>query len=89
MFRPFPAELLSRILSGVPRIAVIDRDISLGFGGVLSGELRGLVQPGTIVQNSLAGIGGGDVRPEHIQRMVNDISERRITGEPVFIGVGE
>jgi pyruvate/2-oxoacid:ferredoxin oxidoreductase alpha subunit len=89
MFRPFPAELLSRILSGAPRIAVIDRDISLGFGGVLWGEVRGLVQPGTIVQNYLAGIGGGDVRPEHVELMVTDILERKVAGEPVFIGVGE
>ncbi|HMK35467.1 MAG TPA: hypothetical protein VK463_10395 [Desulfomonilaceae bacterium] len=89
MFRPFPAALLSRVYSGVPRIAVIDRNISLGFGGVLWGEVRGLAEPGAIVQNYVAGIGGGDVRPEHIEEMVTDIMSRKAAGEPVFIGVGE
>jgi pyruvate/2-oxoacid:ferredoxin oxidoreductase alpha subunit len=89
MFRPFPSDLLSQILSGIPRVAVIDRNISLGFGGVLWGEIRGLAQPGAIVQNYVAGIGGGDVRPEHIEEMVVDVCERKVAGEPVFMGVGE
>jgi pyruvate/2-oxoacid:ferredoxin oxidoreductase alpha subunit len=89
MFRPFPSELLKRLVSGKPRIAVIDRDISLGFGGVLWGEFRGLAEPGTIVQNYVAGIGGGDVRPEHIEQMLADLCARKEAGEPVFVGVGE
>jgi pyruvate/2-oxoacid:ferredoxin oxidoreductase alpha subunit len=89
MLRPFPAELLSRVFSTVRRIAVIDRDISFGFGGVLWGEVRGFVQPGTIVQNFIAGIGGGDVRPEHIEEMVSDVFAREAASEPVFVGVGE
>jgi pyruvate/2-oxoacid:ferredoxin oxidoreductase alpha subunit len=89
MFRPFPADLLSQVLSGIPRIAVIDRNISLGFGGVLWGEMRGLAQPGAIVQNYVAGVGGGDVRPEHIEEIVADVCERKVAGEPVFMGVGE
>lgn len=89
MFRPFPADLLSQVLSGIPRIAVIDRNISLGFGGVLWGEVRGLAQPGAIVQNYVAGVGGGDVRPEHIEEMVADVYGRKVAGEPVFMGVGE
>jgi pyruvate/2-oxoacid:ferredoxin oxidoreductase alpha subunit len=89
MFRPFPAHLLRQVLSGIPRIAVIDRNISLGFGGVLWGEIRGLAQPGAIVQNYVAGVGGGDVRPEHIEEMVADVRDRTVAGEPVFMGVGE
>jgi pyruvate/2-oxoacid:ferredoxin oxidoreductase alpha subunit len=89
MFRPFPEEPLKKMFSGIPRIAVIDRNVSLGFGGVLWGEVRGLADPGAIVQNYVAGLGGGDVRPEHIEHMVNDACGRSIAGEPVFIGVGE
>jgi pyruvate/2-oxoacid:ferredoxin oxidoreductase alpha subunit len=89
MFRPFPVEVLSRMLSGASRVAVIDRNISLGFGGVLWGEIRGLCAPGAIIQNYVAGVGGGDVRPEHIEGMITDLSSRNSAGEPVFIGVGE
>lgn len=89
MFRPFPADSLRRVLSGIHRIAVIDRNVSLGFGGVLWGEIRGLAQPGAVVQDYVAGIGGGDVRPEHIEEMVADVCAREVAGEPVFVGVGE
>ena len=68
---------------------MIDRNISLGFGGVLWGEVRGLAGRGAIVQNYVAGIGGGDVRPEHIEELVTDVYARKVAGEPVFIGVGE
>jgi pyruvate/2-oxoacid:ferredoxin oxidoreductase alpha subunit len=89
MFRPFPAELLKQALSGATRIAVVDRNISLGFGGVLWGEVRGLAAAGAIVQDYVAGTGGGDVRPEHIEELVNDVCARKVGGEPAFIGVGE
>lgn len=89
MFRPFPGELLRSAFRGVERIAVIDRNVSLGFGGVLWGESRGLTPPGIIVQNYMAGLGGGDIRPEHVEAMVTDVYSRNVAGEPVFIGVGE
>ena len=47
---------------------MIDRNIGLGLGGVLWSETRGLADPGAVVQNYMAGLGGGDVRPEHIRR---------------------
>ena len=89
MFRPFPFSLLRDFLSGVPRIVVIDRDISLGFGGILWGEVRGVSDSKSIVQNYMSGIGGGDVRPEHIEYMVTDICSREMVGEPVLLEVGE
>ena len=89
MFRPFPSNALTHAFLGTRRIAVIDRDISLGFGGVLWGEVRGLAEPGAIVQNYVTGLGGGDVRPEHIEEMVTDALGRDTSGESIFIGVGE
>lgn len=89
MFRPFPSDALKQAFSGISRIAVIDRDISLGFGGALWGEVRALAEPGAIVQNFVTGLGGGDVRPEHIEEMVTDALGRKASGSPVFIGVGE
>ena len=89
MFRPFPFDALKQAFAGIPRIAVIDRDISLGFGGALWGEVRGLAEPGAIVQNFVTGLGGGDVRPEHIEEMVTEALGLTTSGPPVFIGVGE
>ena len=85
LFRPLPAESIKRWFAGKKNIAVIDRDISLGFGGVLWGELRGLAGPDTVVQNYMAGIGGGDVRPEHLEHMLADLRPRKIAGLPAMM----
>ncbi|MGC8658797.1 MAG: pyruvate ferredoxin oxidoreductase [Desulfomonilaceae bacterium] len=89
MFRPFPFDALKQGFSGIHRLVVIDRDISLGFGGALWGEVRALAEPDAIIQNFVVGLGGGDVRPEHIQEMVTDALGRKASGPPVFMGVGE
>ncbi len=88
MFRPFPAEQLKRLFRGVKRIAVLDRDISLGFGGVLWGEARGLADGDAVVQNYMIGIGGGDPRPEQIESIVEDLRARSQSGHPVLMQAG-
>jgi pyruvate/2-oxoacid:ferredoxin oxidoreductase alpha subunit len=85
LFRPFPAETLRAAFAGKKRIAVIDRDISLGVGGVLWEETRSLAGSGTVVQSYVAGLGGGDVRPEHIARMLADLEPRDSAGAPVLM----
>jgi pyruvate/2-oxoacid:ferredoxin oxidoreductase alpha subunit len=87
-FRPFPAAALARAFRGRPRIAVVDRNVSLGFGGVLWGESRGLADPGALVQGYMIGLGGGDVRPEHVLAIAADAAARRTAGAPVLMEAG-
>jgi pyruvate/2-oxoacid:ferredoxin oxidoreductase alpha subunit len=85
MFRPLPVAALQRCFVGKRHIAVIDRNISIGLGGVLWGEVRALADGGTVVQNYMAGIGGGDVRPEHIEKLLGELGERTHAGAPVMM----
>jgi pyruvate/2-oxoacid:ferredoxin oxidoreductase alpha subunit len=85
LFRPLPVEALRAHYAGKKRIAVIDRNISLGLGGVLWSESRSLADPGAVVQNYLAGLGGGDVRPEHIVKMLADLETRPVSGAPAIM----
>jgi pyruvate/2-oxoacid:ferredoxin oxidoreductase alpha subunit len=87
-FRPFPAAGIARAFRGRPRIAVVDRNVSLGFGGVLWGESRGLADPGALVQGYMIGLGGGDVRPEHVLAIAEDAASRRTAGAPVLMEAG-
>jgi pyruvate/2-oxoacid:ferredoxin oxidoreductase alpha subunit len=87
LFRPFPAELLCQKLAGKRRIAVLDRNISLGFGGVLWGELRGTTDPEALVQNYILGIGGGDVQPELIEGLIQDMLQRKTADAPILLEV--
>jgi pyruvate/2-oxoacid:ferredoxin oxidoreductase alpha subunit len=87
MFRPLPDTELRRIFAGKQRIAVLDRDISLGFGGVLWGEVRGFAEPAAIVQSYMVGVGGGDVRPEHLLKLLADLEQRPESGAPQIVEV--
>jgi pyruvate/2-oxoacid:ferredoxin oxidoreductase alpha subunit len=87
-FRPFPAGELERALAGARRVAVLDRDISLGFGGVLWGEARGSAPRDAVVQSYMLGLGGGDPRPEHVEAILDDLSARGAAGAPVLFEAG-
>ncbi len=89
MFRPLPEALLRKHLAGRRRVGVVDRDSCPGLGGIVWGEVRGLGDPGAVVQSYLVGLGGGDIRPEHITRAIEDLAARGSAGEPVFMEAGE
>jgi len=88
IFRPFPAESLNTLLAGARHVAVIDRDLSPGLGGVLWSELRTFYEGDAVVQNYMMGLGGGDVRPEHLVQVVEDVLRRDHAGTPEILEVG-
>jgi pyruvate ferredoxin oxidoreductase alpha subunit len=68
MFRPFPTRALREALAGVPRVAVLDRNISPGHGGIFAEELRAalyaVAEPlRPQVDGYVIGLGGRDVTP--------------------------
>jgi len=72
-FRPFPLQQIREILGGYPRIAVIDRNISFGSGGIFAREIA--VAAGWPAQRPqlypfVAGLGGRDVTQQSIAEMV-------------------
>ncbi len=83
MFRPFPEDLLRVHLAGRRRVAVLDRNVCPGLGGILWAELRGCVGGDTLVQDYLIGLGGGDIRPEHLRSVLDDVQGRSRAGAPV------
>jgi pyruvate/2-oxoacid:ferredoxin oxidoreductase alpha subunit len=88
LFRPLPERELRRALAGVARVAVVDRDLSPGLGGVLWGEIRALAAPGAVVQGYVMGLGGGDIRPHHLEEVLRDAAGRELAGPPALVEVG-
>jgi pyruvate/2-oxoacid:ferredoxin oxidoreductase alpha subunit len=79
VFRPFPTQALRKVLDHVPRIAVIERNISLGREGIFCSELKSALvnSPGERqIQGYLSGIGGTNVDPRLIERIIMDALER-------------
>ncbi len=89
VFRPFPTKILRNLLRNVSKIAVIDRNISLGREGIFCSELKSALinNPNQYqVQGYLAGIGGTNVDPSLIERIVIDaLGRRKATDEPIWM----
>ena len=85
LFRPLPVEAIRAHYAGKKHIAVIDRNVSLGLGGVLWSETRCLADNGAVVQGYMAGLGGGDVRRKHIVSMLMDLRAREVSGAPTVL----
>jgi pyruvate/2-oxoacid:ferredoxin oxidoreductase alpha subunit len=72
-FRPFPADTIRAVLGPVPRIAVIDRNVSFGSGGIFAREIQGALSPlekRPPVYSYIAGLGGRDITPETIAEVL-------------------
>jgi pyruvate/2-oxoacid:ferredoxin oxidoreductase alpha subunit len=80
LFRPFPVEAVRDVLKGKERIAVIDRNVSLGSGGIFCQELRAALihsPDHPVTYSYIAGVGGTDVTPEVIQKIAFDALSRK------------
>lgn len=78
LFRPFPGELLKNAIGGAAKVAVIDRNLCVGLGGIFAQELRAALY-GTDTQPRIygfvTGLGGGDITPEAIESMARHALE--------------
>jgi pyruvate/2-oxoacid:ferredoxin oxidoreductase alpha subunit len=83
LFRPFPVEEIQQALIGKKRIGVVDRNNSLGSGGIFCQELRAALVHSPdrpMIFSYIAGVGGTDVDPEAIEKIALDVMKR---SEPV------
>jgi pyruvate/2-oxoacid:ferredoxin oxidoreductase alpha subunit len=73
LFRPFPSRAVARLLSRVDKVAVIDRNISFGHGGIFAAELKAALyhEPQRPkVFEFIAGLGGRDITPATVRGIV-------------------
>jgi pyruvate ferredoxin oxidoreductase alpha subunit len=72
-FRPFPSEEIRKELKGIPKVAVIDRNISCGTGGIFAEELKSALcneEDRPMVFSYVAGLGGRDITQETISNVI-------------------
>ena len=84
-FRPFPTEAIAKALSGAKAVAVVDKSISLGRNeGILFTEIKaGLYNDPLNVPiiGFIAGLGGRDIRPNHIEEIIEETKAVRDSGK--------
>jgi pyruvate/2-oxoacid:ferredoxin oxidoreductase alpha subunit len=85
MFRPFPEAALREACARVKRVGVLDRDYAAGLGGVWWQDTRAAFHghlDDVLLQDYLVGVGGGDVTPELVERILDDLAGREKAGAP-------
>jgi pyruvate/2-oxoacid:ferredoxin oxidoreductase alpha subunit len=95
LFRPFPIAEVREHLASVKKIAVLDRNISFGYGGIFAQEIKSALYnyglnggPRPPVFGFVAGLGGRDVTPELIQEIIEyTLSHDRPEEEIIWMGV--
>jgi pyruvate ferredoxin oxidoreductase alpha subunit len=76
VFRPFPGPEIADALKGVSKVAVLDKNISLGSGGAVGTEVKAALQgSGISVYDYIIALGGRDVRKRDIAAVV-DLAEK-------------
>ena len=89
LFRPFPTTHARKLLDPVARIAVIDRNISLGREGIFCAELKAALSNSPVkkqIQGYLAGIGGTDVDDDLIEQIILDaLSRKKFVDRPIWM----
>jgi pyruvate ferredoxin oxidoreductase alpha subunit len=93
MFRPFPTDEMRALLAGVDRVAVLDRNISPGHGGIFAEETRSALydlpdEDRPTLFGYVLGLGGRDVTPDVVQEIVDrTVEAERPEREDLWVGV--
>ncbi len=87
-FRPFPTEAVRESLRGVPKVAVIDRNLSFGMGGIFAEELKSVLSNESdrpVVFSYVAGLGGRDITQHTISNVIEySLEEERPREETLW-----
>ena len=73
-FRPFPSEEIYEAIKGAKKLAVIDRNLSAGVGGIFAQELRASLysrEERPQVFGFISGLGGRDITPDLIEEAIH------------------
>jgi pyruvate/2-oxoacid:ferredoxin oxidoreductase alpha subunit len=90
-FRPFPFKEIYEEIKGAKKLAVIDRNLSVGVGGIFAQELRASLyarEERPQVFGFISGLGGRDITPELIEEAVQyTVEHPRSEEEILWLGL--
>ena len=90
-FRPFPSEEIYEAIRGARKLAVIDRNLSAGVGGIFAQELRASLysrEERPQVYGFVSGLGGRDITPDLIEEAIQyTVEHSRPEEEILWLGL--
>ncbi len=91
MVRPFPSREFDQAIRGAKKIAVIERNLSPGVGGIIAQELRASLYHHAArppVFGFVSGLGGRDITPDLIEEALRHTLEHsRPEGNVLWLGL--
>ena len=84
-YRPFPAQAIYDALKNVPKVAVIDRALSIGSFAPLCSEVRatfcGRLKKPEAISSFVVGLGGRDITKDSIKEIFRSMNSKEKQGE--------
>ncbi|MGZ7210563.1 MAG: transketolase C-terminal domain-containing protein, partial [Methanobacterium sp.] len=87
VFRPLPIEEIYETIKNADKIAVLDKNISFGIGGVLFNEIKANMD--VDASGFILGLGGRDISPDNIREIVNITKNSKDRNKINWIGLKE
>ena len=92
MLRPLPSEEFYQAIRGAKKIAVIERDLSSGVGGIIAQELRASLyhheSEGHLSLGFVSGLGGRDITPDLIEEAIQyTLEHSQPEGDILWLGL--
>ncbi len=85
VFRPFPYQEIYASLRSIPKVAVVDRALSLGSFAPLVSEIKALFfgkkKTPKIVSGFVAGLGGRDITKDSVKQIFRQLNQREVSGK--------
>jgi pyruvate ferredoxin oxidoreductase alpha subunit len=79
-FRPFPAQEIYEALKNVPKVAVLDKAVSLGSFAPLASEIKacffGKTKKPKVISSFVAGLGGRDITKDTIKEIFSKLTQK-------------
>jgi pyruvate ferredoxin oxidoreductase alpha subunit len=88
-YRPFPGEALRNAIGHARRVVVVEKDLALGLGGIVSADLKlALNASGTAVYTVIAGLGGRPITGASLRAVIERARDDALD-EPHFLDLQE
>ncbi|HHH78424.1 MAG TPA: pyruvate ferredoxin oxidoreductase, partial [Thermoplasmatales archaeon] len=88
VFRPFPFDDIKSLSKKAKVLAVVDRDISFGFGGAVFAEVSGALvneREKPIIMGFILGLGGRDITQDDFFTMADKAKKAMETGNAEMV----
>jgi len=94
VFRPFPEEELQAIVGNLKLLIVLDRDVSIGMGGIVYSDVAGSLYPlksKPALKSYITGLGGRVLKVNELKKLamsaLSEIEQGEVDKPALWVGV--